>query len=145
MTGVGLIGFGLGTVVFCRIGGATGNAPAAIVVTGRVTVILGRAGCVAGVAGLGKRTLGLLVATAVGTGFRGAKTPGTGGSGVEFRITTLGAVLVGATEGSVGLLATGNGADGGVGAGGVGLNAFGTLVGSGANGLTLRGALGRTT
>lgn len=146
MTGVGLIGFGLGMVVFCKIGGATGNAPAAIVGTGRVTVTLGRAVCAAGVAGLGTRTLGLLVATAVGTGLSGAKTPGTGGSGVEFRITTLGAVLVGATEGNAGLRTVGSGAEGGARVG-VGLNgfAFGTLVGRGANGLTLRGALGRTT
>ena len=131
--------------MFCRIGGAIGNAPAAMVVTGRVTV--GRAGRVAGVEVFGTRTLGLLVATAVGTGFSGAKTPGTGGSGVEFLITTLGALLVGATEGSVELLTVGNGADGGVGVGCCGLNglAFGRLVGNGANGLTLRGALGRTT
>ena len=131
--------------MFCRIGGAIGNAPAAMVVTGRVTV--GRAGRVAGVEVLGTRTLGLLVATAVGTGFSGAKTPGTGGSGVEFLITTLGALLVGATEGSVELLTVGSGADGGVGVGCCGLNglAFGALVGNGANGLTLRGALGRTT
>lgn len=108
---MGLIGFGLGMVVFCRIGGAIGKAPAAMVVAGRLTV--GRAGCAIGVAGLGTRTLGLLIATAVGTGFNGAKTPGTGGSGVELRITTLGALLVGATDGSVELLTVGNGADGG--------------------------------
>ena len=145
MTGVGRIGFGLGMVVFCRIGGAIGSAPAAIVVTGRVTV--GRGGWEAGVVVFGTRTLGLLVATAVGTGFSGAKTPGTNGSGAGFLMITLGAVLVGATEGSGELLTVGSGADGGVGVGCCGLNglAFGALVGSGANGLTLRGALGRTT
>ena len=100
--------------MFCRIGGAMGKAPAAMVVVGRVTV--GRAGWAIGVAGLGTRTLGLLVATAVGTGFNGAKapgSPGTGGSGVDLRMTTFGAVLVGATEGSGELLTLGSGADGG--------------------------------
>ncbi len=109
---MGLTGFGLGIVVFCRIGGATGKAPAAMVVVGRLTV--GRAGWAIGVAGLGTRTLGLLTDTAVGTGFNGAKTPGTGGSGVDLLMMTFGAVLVGATEGSVELLTVGSGADGGV-------------------------------
>jgi hypothetical protein len=142
----GFTGFGRATVVFCRIGGAIGSAPDAMVLGGRVTTV-GRGGWIGVLLTLGARTTGLLVATTVGTGFNGAKAPGTGGSGVLLRTITLVPGLVGRIEGRLVLGTLGRGADGGGGTicGKLEAGVAGTFVGSGANGLTLRGALGRTT
>jgi hypothetical protein len=142
LTAAGFAGFGRAIVVFCKIGGAIGSAPTASVLVGRVG--FGREGCTGVALTLGARTTGLLVATTVGTGFNGAKAPGTGGSGVLLRTMTLVPGLVGLMAGKGLLGGVGSGADGGAICGSVDVFTVGTFVGSGAKGLTLRGALGRT-